>query len=130
MNADLGFFFWWKQGLFKDVADVPLFKEHVAVGQDYECGCDNDDYGFNAFGVLRHGDFFLHEVYEQVEDNACKHAASVLDINPCRDESHWCNRNQEVEHVKHVHLPYLIVVGSGNPEERKMPQRPDKSKDD
>ena len=85
MNAEPGFVDW---RLFKDVADVSFFKEHVAVGQDYYCGGDYYDQCFNAFCVLSHGDFFLHEIYEQVEDYACEHAASVFDVNPCRDESH------------------------------------------
>lgn len=47
---------------------MPLFKEHVAVGQNYDCGGNNNGNCFYAFCVLGHGNFFLHEVYEQVED--------------------------------------------------------------
>ena len=65
-----------------------------------------------------------------MEDDAGKHASSVLYINPGCNKAHWSNGNQEVYHVKHIHFPDFVVIGSRNPEQRKMPGSPHKAEDD
>ena len=48
--------------------NMPLFKEHVAVGQDDDCSRNNYDNCFYAFSILSHGNFFLHKIYEQMKE--------------------------------------------------------------
>ena len=114
--------------LFQNVADVALFKEHIFVCKHYDCSGDYYNKGFYALCCLGHGNFFLHKVYEQVEDNTCKYASAVFYVNPGGNKAHWCYRNQKVYHVKKIHLPDFVVISSRNPEERDMPGSPDKAK--
>ena len=107
---------------------VALFKEHVAVGQNYDCSGDNYDNCFHAFSILSHGNFLLHKVYEKMEDYACEHASAVFNVNPGCQKSHRYYGNKKIKHVQNIHFPDFIVIGSGNPEKWKMPQSPDKSK--
>ena len=73
--------------------DMSLFEEHIAVGKYDDCCGDDYDQSFNTLCCLSHRYFFLYKIDKEMEDDAGKHAAAILYINPGRNKAHRCNRN-------------------------------------
>ena len=63
--------------------DMSFFEEHIAVWQNYNRCCNNYDKSFNTLCSLSHRNFFLHEIYKQMEfftvkDNYTKNSVAEV----------------------------------------------------
>ena len=102
---------------------MPGFKEHLLVGQHDDRRGDGHDDGFHAFGLRGHGDLFLHEVHEEVEDHTGQDGPVADQVNPGDDESQRDPADKEIDHIQGIdHQPRL--VGSLDEDQRQMPQGP------
>ena len=69
-------------------ADMSFFKEHITICKNNDnCRYCNENC-FYTFRWLCHCNLFLHCIYKKMEENTCKHASSVLYINPGCDKAH------------------------------------------
>ena len=75
-------------------------KKHFLIQQYNNRRYNENHNGFHTLCLRRHRDFFLHEVYKQMENHAGQNGAVADQIHPCDDISHENGTHEEINDNK------------------------------
>jgi len=99
-------------------------EEQLPVGDDDDCGHDQQESRLDDLGVgVRHEDF-VRQVCRDVEDDWDEDAASRDEVEPVHQDHESDHRQREVEGVDPPGLDDLVVVVALDERQRKMPEGP------